>query len=41
MKKVLIAALAAVGAIVVRKKLQQSKAEKDLWAQATDTLPKA
>ncbi|MBS4753206.1 DLW-39 family protein [Nocardioides sp. zg-ZUI104] len=41
MKKVLIAALAAVGAIVARKKLQQSKAEKDLWAQATDTLPKA
>lgn len=40
-KKVLLAALAVVGAVFARKKLQESKAEKALWAEATDTLPKA
>lgn len=41
MKKLLLAVLAAVGAIVARKKLQESKAEQALWAEATDKLPKA
>ena len=40
MKKLLLAALAAAGAIVARKKLQESKAEQALWAEATDKLPK-
>lgn len=41
MKKVLLAAFAVLGAVFARKKLQESKAEKALWAEATDTLPKA
>ncbi|WP_235536053.1 DLW-39 family protein [Nocardioides sp. Root190] len=41
MKKLILAALAAAGAIVAGKKLQQSKAEQALWAEATDKLPKA
>ncbi len=40
MKKLVLAALAAVGAVVASKKLQQSKAEQALWAEATDKLPK-
>lgn len=40
MKKLVLAALAALGAVVASKKLQESKAEKALWAEATDTLPK-
>lgn len=39
-KKLVLAALAAVGAVVASKKLQQSKAEQALWAEATDKLPK-
>ena len=40
MKKLIHAALAAIGAVVAGKKLQQSKAEQALWAEATDKLPK-
>lgn len=40
MKKLLLAAVAAAGAVFARKKLQESKAEQALWAEATDTLPK-
>ncbi len=40
MKKVVLAVLAAVGVVVAGKKLQESKAEQALWAEATDTLPK-
>lgn len=40
MKKLVLAALAAVGAVVASKKLQQSKAEQALWAEATDKLPR-
>ncbi len=40
LKKIVLLALAAAGAVVARKKLQESKAEQALWAQATDTLPK-
>ena len=41
MKKLLLAVLAAAGAVVAKKKLDQSKAEQALWAEATDKLPKA
>ncbi|WP_181407814.1 DLW-39 family protein [Nocardioides sambongensis] len=40
-KKILLAALAAAAAVFASKKLQQSKAEKALWADATDKLPEA
>ncbi|MFC5731219.1 DLW-39 family protein [Nocardioides vastitatis] len=39
-KKLLLAALAAAGVALAGKKLQQSKAEQALWAEATDKLPK-
>ncbi len=39
-KKIVLAVLAAVGVAVAGKKLQESKAEQALWAEATDTLPK-
>ena len=39
-KKLLLAVLAAAGAVVASKKMQQSKAEQALWAEATDKLPK-
>ena len=38
-KKLMLAVLAAAGAVFARKKLQESKAEKALWAEATDQLP--
>ncbi|MCL2540867.1 MAG: DLW-39 family protein [Nocardioidaceae bacterium] len=38
-KKLLLVALAAAGIAFARKKLQESKAEKTLWAEATDQLP--
>ncbi|GAB3853113.1 hypothetical protein GCM10028801_05200 [Nocardioides maradonensis] len=38
-KKLTLAVLAAAGAVLARKKLQESKAEKALWAEATDQLP--
>ncbi len=41
MKKILLVVLAAAGVVVVAgKKLQESKAEQALWAEATDKLPK-
>ena len=40
MKKLILLALAAGGAVFARKKLEESKAEKALWAEATDPLPK-
>lgn len=40
MKKLILLALAAAGAVFAKKKMHESKAEKDLWANATDTLPK-
>lgn len=40
MKKVLLAIFGLVGVILAGKKLQESKAEQALWAEATDTLPK-
>ena len=41
MKKLDLAVLAAAGVVVAGRKLQESKAEQALWAEATDTLPKS
>ena len=41
MKKVLLVLVAAVGAAVARKKLEESRAEQELWAQATDNVDSA
>jgi hypothetical protein len=40
-KKVLLLGLAAAGAVLASKKLQESKAEQALWAEATDKLPQS
>ncbi|WP_406832774.1 DLW-39 family protein [Pedococcus sp. KACC 23699] len=37
MKKILLLIVAAVGAVAVQKKLKDQQAEKDLWAEATDS----
>jgi hypothetical protein len=39
-KKLVLMALAAAGVAFAAKKLQESKAEQALWAEATDQLPK-
>ena len=41
MKKLLLVALAAVGAVVAKKKMDEGKNEQALWAEATDTVVKA
>ena len=41
MKKVLLIVAAAVGAVIARKKLEESRAEQELWAQATDNVDSA
>jgi hypothetical protein len=41
MKKILIVALAAAGAVFAKKKLDQGKREQALWQQATDNVDKA
>ena len=41
MKKILLLALAAAGAVFAKKKLEESKAEQALWAEATDNVDKA
>jgi hypothetical protein len=38
MKKILLVALAAVGALVARKKMNESQREQALWAEATDRV---
>lgn len=37
MKKLLLLAMTAAGAIVFKKKLDEQQHERDLWAEATDT----
>lgn len=37
MKKLLLLIVTAVGAVAVQRKLKAQKAEKDLWAEATDS----
>lgn len=41
MKKILFLALAAAGAVFAKRKLEESKAEQALWAEATDSVDKA
>ena len=41
MKKLLLVALAAAGAVAAKKKMDESKNEQALWAEATDTVDKA
>ena len=37
MKKLLLIVATALGATLVKKKLDEQQAERDLWAEATDT----
>ena len=37
MKKILLLIATAIGAAAVQKKLKDQQAEKDLWAEATDS----
>ena len=41
MKKVLLVLVAAAGAVLARQKLEESRAEQELWAQATDNVDSA
>jgi hypothetical protein len=41
MKKILLVAIAAAGAVLAKKKMEQGKQEQALWQQATDTVDKA
>jgi hypothetical protein len=37
-KKILLLALAAAGAVVAKRKLDEGRAEQALWAEATDAV---
>jgi len=41
MKKILFILLAAAGAAFAKKKLEESRNEQALWAEATDNVDKA
>jgi hypothetical protein len=41
MKKILLIALAAAGAVFAKKRMDQSRQEQDLWQQATDPVKPA
>ena len=41
MKKLLLVILAAAGALVAKKKMDEGKNEQALWAEATDNVEKA
>jgi len=41
MKKLLLIALGAVGAVVAAKKTQAAKHEQALWAEATDSVKRS
>jgi len=41
MKKLLLVAIAAAGAVFAKKKIDQGKQEQALWQQATDNVDKA
>ena len=41
MKKILFVLLAAAGAAFTKKKLEESRNEQALWAEATDNVDKA
>ena len=38
MKKILLVALAAIGALVAKKKIAEGQREQALWAEATDRI---
>ena len=40
-KKLLLIALAAVGVVYAKKKLDEGKAEQALWAEATDAVKRS
>ena len=39
MKKLILIALAAAGAVLAKKQLDKSNAERTQWAEATDSVP--
>ena len=41
MKKLLLVALAAVGAVVAKRKMDEGKHEQALWAEATDSVTRS
>ncbi len=41
MKKILLVALVAAGAVFAKRKMDESRHEQDLWQQATDTVDRA
>ena len=41
MKKLIVVLLAAAGAALAKKKIDQGKSEQALWAEATDTVHKS
>ena len=41
MKKILLLALAAAGAVVARKKISEGRTEQALWAEATDAVKRS
>jgi hypothetical protein len=41
MKKMLLVLLAAIGAAVAKKKIDEGKKEQALWAEATDPVEKS
>ncbi len=41
MKKIVLAVLAVAGAAVAKRKLDQSRTEQALWAEATDPVEKS
>ena len=41
MKKLLLLAMAAAGAVVAKKKMDEGKAEQALWAEATDHVERS
>ena len=41
MKKLLFLALAAAGALIAKKKIDEGKAEQALWAEATDAVKRS
>ena len=40
-KKLLLIALAAVGVVYAKKKIDEGKAEQALWAEATDSVKRS
>ena len=41
MKKILLVLLAAAGAAVAKKKMDEGRSEQALWAEATDSVERA